>query len=251
MPTFNRKRLLSIGLKSISKQYIPWEYEIIVLNEYVEDGTREICEAYPNVKYILTRPNEKEETITWRVPGLVINHGVKQARGRFIILACPEMYHLDDRNIFNMIMPLLTNPKQLTYVEGLDDRAARFYNSVEANELLPFDINPSLGIYELNTKYPFFLALDKQQFMEIGGYDELFQEGYAWDDTDFVHRLVDSGCTYLKVSGKIIHLYHSRKRKGLEKSSESSELWTRNRDLYTAQYNVIKRNIGKEIGTLE
>src|ERR1039457_3161015 len=102
IPTFNRNELLKFGLRSISKQVCAFPYEIIILNEYVHDESGLIAQSH-NARYIRTRPNETKESISWRCPGYAINHGVKQAKGKYIIIACPEIFHCNPTNIQHLI----------------------------------------------------------------------------------------------------------------------------------------------------
>ena len=90
IPTFNRNELLKYGLTSISKQVTAFPYEIIILNEYIDDESSILAKQF-NARYIITRPEMTKETVSWRCPGYAINHGVKQAKGEYIIIACPEI----------------------------------------------------------------------------------------------------------------------------------------------------------------
>lgn len=249
IPTFNRNELLELGLSSLARQNIPWGYEILVLNEFVEDKSKELCQKYKNIRYISTRPNEKKETIKWRGPGYAINFGVKSAKYPTIILACPEVYHLDESNIKNMVEPLLTNPKLMTYTEGYDDKFGRILRLIkEEGKLTRFSVRERKGLRPLNTLYPFFLGMNKNEFIGIGGYDEDFQQGYCFDDTDFVNRMILNNCKYLKVPGEVVHLYHPRLRYNLP---ETKELWDKNKKLYTERFGKLVRNEGREWGVLD
>jgi glycosyltransferase involved in cell wall biosynthesis len=248
IPTFNRNELLEFGLQSLDRQIIPWDYEILVLNEFVEDESRKICKKYKNVKYVLTRPEENEKTIKWRGPGYAINFGVKLVKSPVVILACPETYHLDKNNVINIVEPLLKTPKLMTYTEGYDDKFSRILRLVrEEGEVSELNILERRGLRPLNTQYPFFLGMKRNEFISIGGYDEEFQGGYCWDDTDFVNRMVANGCKYLKVPGAVVHLYHPRLRYNL---LEVKKLWDKNEKLYKLKYGEIVRNKDKEWGVL-
>ena len=47
-----------------------------------------------NIRYIFTGMRNKEKLV-WRCPSFAINIGVKQSKADYIILTCPEIYHLD------------------------------------------------------------------------------------------------------------------------------------------------------------
>jgi glycosyltransferase involved in cell wall biosynthesis len=242
IPTFRRKELLKIGLQSLAYQNILWNYEIIVINENVEDGTKDICAVYPEIKYVLTRPKESTSTIKWRCPSKAINVGIKLAQAPNIILTCPEIYHLDINNIHNLVKPLLRSTKIITYNEGWDDRAGVVLQALRQGKTLD-----NLKMRPLNTEYPFCIGIKKEDFMAIGGYDEDFLEGYCFDDADWTKRMLLYGCKYFKVPGSIIHLYHSRLRYNL---SNTKKLWEKNEKLYMSRYGVIIRNQNKEWGVI-
>ena len=249
IPTFNRNELLELGLQSLDLQFISGKYEILVLNEYLEgDGSKEICLRHRNVKYILTRKNGTKENIKWRCPGMAINIGVKLSQFPNIIITSPEIYHFDRNNIRNIVEPLLSNSKLMVYTEGIDDRGGKILKALKFDgETYPQILNNKGKLTKLHTQYPFFMGINKEEFVNIGGYDERFQDGYCFDDTDYVSRMLLNGCNYLQVSGLIVHLYHSRLRLGLPKTKE---LWNRNEKLYAESYGSIVRNKGKEWGKL-
>jgi glycosyltransferase involved in cell wall biosynthesis len=240
IPTFNRNELLRIGLESISKQEIPCEYEIIILNEYVDDESRNVASKY-NARYILTRPNETLNSISWRCPCIAINHGVKQAKGEYIIIACPEIWHAFPINIKNLLDPISKEDKVVAILKGYDDNG-KVLSSVKSNKPVNYtDLNT------LQTEFPFFLAMRKSNFIAIGGYDEDFMKGFAFDDTNFVQRLKNYGCKYITVEGAIVHLFHPRLRYNLD---HVKTLWTRNKLMYESRLSAIVANVGQDWGKL-
>ena len=245
IPTFNRNELLKFGLKSISKQVTAFPYEIIILNEYVDDESKQLAEQF-NARYILTRPNETVSSISWRCPTIAINHGVKQARGKYIIIACPEIYHLQNNTIENLITPLVTNDKLVTYTKGIDD-TGNFLNSLRAN-VQENMLWQTAGNRPLNTEFPFFLAMCKSAFEIVGGYDIDFIHGFCWDDTNMVSRLKNSGYIFTQVSGTIVHIHHPRLRYNL---ADTQRLWKINEALYLARYQDKVANVGREWGLLD
>ena len=247
IPTFKRDELLKYGLDSISTLNIPWEYEIIVLDEFVGTSTEDLCKNYSHVRYIKTRPNETEDTIQWRAPGIAINHGVKQSRGSIIILACPEIYHLDKNNMINLVTPLLQSTGIVTHTQGYDDQDGDLLIALATKKTGDFNVTNHFGMRDLCTRYAFFLAMNKSDFEAIGGYDEDFQNGYCFDDTNFSQRLQNNGCQFTVVPGAIAHIYHKRLRYNLP---HIKELWYKNEALYLARIKDTVANAGKEWGKL-
>ena len=247
IPSFKRADLLDFGLQSLAKQDIPYSYEVIVLNDGIEDNTEEVCKKYEkrlNVKYIFTGQRNLNGDIKWRCPGFVFNIGVKEAKGEILILTCPEIFLLGDIGVIRMVEPILKNKKLLTIPDkARDDRDSVFLNKIKEN--VNFNrFSEQVKIYNtiknpLVVTLPFFMGMSKDEFIAIGGYDEDFV-GYCFDDTDFVARLIANGCTYHKIDLHVIHLYHSRHRYGLP---EIMKKWKYNQKLWEEKEKNIQDHI--------
>ena len=247
IPSYKRADLLFYGLDSLSKQTIKSSYEVIVLNDGVRDDTAKICNLFKdrlNIRHIFTGHRNSPEPV-WRIPGFAINIGARMARGRSMIIMCPEIYILDDC-IQTIIDTLRKNPHALIITDGKDDQDENFLKKVKEKE----SINRLLDLYPsmpgLNTDLPFFFGLNTQSFIEIGGYDEDFI-GNCWDDQDIVKRLHQNGGKHKKIDFRVVHLYHSRLRYDAKKVKE---LWDYNKKLYDEKFGTITRNVGKNWGSL-
>lgn len=247
IPTFNRNELLKLGMASLAKQQVTFSYEIIILNEYVDDESREIAQQY-NARYILTRPKMTLNNVVWRCPGLAINHGVKQSKGQYIVLTCPEIFHIHSNNLESIIQPLQTNHRLITHTNGYDDLNGFALEAVKTNPNDTVRVFNLCCMNELYTKNAFFIAMNKNEFYYIGGYDEDFQAGFAYDDTNFSNRLTNNGNPYLKVPGSFVHLYHPRIRLNLD---NKDELWNKNRLLHQTKFHERFANHGREWGVLD
>ena len=106
-------------------------------------------------------------------------------------------------------------------------------------------LNPAMA--PLCTDYPFFMGLNKNIVISIGGYDEEFV-GYAYDDTDFARRLKQYGLKVIKLPSKVVHLFHIRTRPGIP---DLNSKLAYNRHLYDTRNNIIRRNIDKDWGKLD
>ncbi|MBU0580294.1 MAG: glycosyltransferase family 2 protein, partial [Candidatus Margulisbacteria bacterium] len=201
---FMRPHLLKWCLLSLTKQKILSPYEIIVVNDGLEDETSFVCKSYPNlpIKYIFTG-NRNYPQLKWRVPGYAINIGVKHARGNKIIIGCAEMFLMDNL-VQKIIYHLYENPKNIVITQGKDDQQGKFLKHLVNSNGNSTDQNYDILSMQLNTKFPFFLGLTKKVFFDIGGYDEDFT-GYCYDDADFVDRLVKNGGTYLQLPCRVVH----------------------------------------------
>jgi glycosyltransferase involved in cell wall biosynthesis len=253
MPTFKRFHLLKWGLSSLSTQKMPSEYEILVLNEGLpDDKTEDVCKEFTNlnIKYMFTGQRNLTGEMKWRTPCYPINIGIKQAKGDFIIITCPEIYHLDEC-ISPMVTALEKNPKQMVVTKGKDDWAEDFLQYLEIRDAR----NKEQELFEyyrltyaLTTTLPFFMAMSRSEVTEIGGYDEDFGTGICFDDANFVDRMLTKGNAYRNFGLRIVHLYHPRLNYKLE---EIQILWKKNEALYNTRKGTIYANQNREWGVLD
>jgi glycosyltransferase involved in cell wall biosynthesis len=238
IPCYFRSQLLKWGLESISQQKINYDYEILILNDGLPDETEKICDFYKNrlnIRYYFTGERNLKET-KWRIPGIVFNKGVELANGNIIILSSPEIFHLNNDSINQLVKPLETQSKILVIPDGKDDYVGKFLSYLEKN-YPPIDENYLSEVtMKLDTLLPFCMAMKKQDFLDIGGFDVNFAEGYCFDDNDLVKRLTQNGCNYFRVPIKVVHLFHPRfptQRIGLK---NIKELYERNWQLFKRKF---------------
>jgi GT2 family glycosyltransferase len=242
IPSFKRPNLLKWGLFSLSQQKTKYPFEVIVLNDGIEDETEAICNSYKdklNIRYIFTgQRNEKEEH--WRIPGYAINIGAKLAVGDVIILMCPEIYIIDNC-LQDMIEIMIRNKKSIAITSGFHEKHNLYAKELDSTGKLT--LQPS-NMTPLDTELPFFMAIDREDFISIGGYDEDFI-GYCWDDNDIVSRLKLNKGIITKINAKVVHLNHPK----LDYNKNNiMELWKYNKKLYDERKNIIVRNKNKVWG---
>jgi len=246
--TYQRVHLLRWGLYSLSLQTMPFDFETIVVNDGIQDETENICMEFKeklNINYIFTGQRNSDTKQVWRVPSFAINIGVKQASGDILVLCCAEMFHVN-QTIDMLTRPILDNPKLLGIPMGKDDREGTLLESLNKNNGI-FDSAAFNNSINLNTRMPFLMALHRSQFLEIGGYDEDFV-GIAYDDRDFIDRLLGNGCHYYLTEAVTVHLYHPRAN-GYYEGIGPSE-WDYNKNLYFSRSGKLVRNEGREWGIL-
>lgn len=245
--TFKREKLLFWGLDSIAKQDNPYKTEVIVLNDGVEDESENICKQFEDrldINYIFTASN-KESLDKWRVPGFALNIGAKKAKGDYLFISCAEMFHFNDC-IKLMTEELIMKPKILAIPNGRDDLDSNFLTRV-----MQTDGNPNISDFNrcgaLNVLIPFLMGCSKENYFEIGGYDEDFI-GVGFEDNDFVERMISSGCKYFNTEAVAVHLYHPRVHGHNNNTIRQGMIL--NQNLLVSRRGTIKRNIGKEWGVL-
>jgi len=247
VPSYMRSHLLRWNLWSLSRQVIPHAYEIIILNDGIEDDTTKLCSSYKeklNIKYFFTGQRNRNGLV-WRIPGYAINIGVKQSDGDIIILCCAEMFHMNNSiQLISAIFEQDDSDKIISIPQAKDDNGLflrHLESDCESVGTLDYVRQPKLD----NVRFPFFMAMRRESFIDIGGYDEDFT-GTDFDDTDFVRRLVHNGCEYKETNAMVVHLWHPR----LPMSAERKPRYDYNQKLYNDRENIIVRNVGREWGIL-
>jgi len=248
IPSYKRCHLLKWGLWSLARQSFPFEFETILLNDGILDNTEDLGEQNKerlNLKYIFTGKRNLDGKMLWRVPGYALNIGVKQSTGDVIVFCCAEMFHLN--NTIELITSIYNSPgneKTLAMPQAKDDNGT-FLKHVEYTggciNLNEYNKQPPL----INVKFPFFLAMMKKEFVDIGGYDEDFT-GTDYDDEDLVMRLLDNGCSHAESEALAIHLWHPR----LTMTRERIPRFNHNKALFEQRRGVITRTVDREWGVL-
>lgn len=188
-----------MGTFSLAKQAMPVEFETIVLNDGIDDETESICRQYKeqlNIRYVFTGQRNLDGQIKWRVPGFAINIGARLSKGKVLIISCAEMFHLNDC-IAHLTFPVLVNQKRLSIPIARDDQDASFLRKLETTDG-KFDFVEFYNNYpHLNIRLPFLMAVSREEFFAIGGYDEDFI-GIGYDDNDLVLRLQKTDAVIIK-----------------------------------------------------
>lgn len=254
IPTFQRADLLDLGLRSLRWQETNIAHEIIVVNDGQEqDRTRAVCDKY-GARYIFSG-HRNTNGLKPRCPGFAINIGAKLATGDVLILTCPEVYHPHVDSLHKILTPLIHGDKRLTTPETVVDD---FTGSVLA-KARDFELTPAAwesekrkfteakangGPFMAHRDMPFFMGMQRGEFIAIGGYDEDFT-GIAADDNDLVDRLRANGNSYYHVETEIVHLFH-----GLKNYNMQSDAYRHNVDLWQSRAGQLVRNDGREWGKL-
>ena len=257
LPSFNRPKLLNYGLSSLAQQFIPYNFELIILNDGLNNGEVEkVCEPYKNklnIRCIFTGQRNTPDNIKWRIPGFAFNIGIKQAKGSIIVLTQSEIFHLRKNNMLTLInlfklnSEKVENKKIITYPFTLkDDIKEGYLKELNENNGNPIEFIDYNKLSNLKSEYLFFMAFYKSEFIRIGGFVEDFT-GNCWDDEDMIHRFKLDGFSFIKRDIKAIHLYHPRLN---YKSKEVMERWHYNKKLFDKRHNLVIRNQDKDWGKL-
>lgn len=236
--SYLRSHLLKWNLASLAGQQIPFSFETIVLNDGLPDESEQLCRRYEsqlNIRYFFTGQRNQPGHMVYRVPGFALNIGARLARGEIIIISCAEMFHLN-QTMAHLVKPLQYDAKLLTTSIGMDDDGSFLANLEKSGGCS--DRNAYCSIYpRLNTRLPFLMAINRQEFLNIGGYDEDLI-GFAYDDDDLIDRLLFNGCNIYLTQAQTIHLFHHRH---FQDHGNSPEMLY-NAQLYRSRKGKILRN---------
>lgn len=170
MSTWNRAPLLARGLASIYAQKYK-NLEVVVVDDGSTDDTKEICQQYP-VKYIYNSAPDR-----WKCPGKAQNIGIRNATHDIIILQSPEVIHLDETTIHDLVTAVADNEKRWVMAHVLREHAGKSPELVSG--------------LKVQHRWAYFLcALWKKWLLEIRGVDEDYVAG-GYEDNDLADRLID------------------------------------------------------------
>jgi len=205
MAYYNRQDLLNKTMESIRKSSIT-NYELIIVDD--ASDTLVVC---PEARILRIEKDKK----WWTNPCVPYNMGFKMATGDVIIIQNPECYHIGD--ILNYVKE---NIKSNTYL------SFGCY-AINNNETINFQDghNPTIGDYVFTVKtrngwynhsihrpmaYHFCSAIMRKDLDRVGGFDERYAKGVAFDDDDFIRTIKGIGMEVQVINNPyVIHQFHT------------------------------------------
>lgn len=251
IPTFERNHLLKWNLAGLARQELS-DIEVFVLDDRFEPDTEcsKLVEEFSgkfDVRYIHTGQTKTDNY--WRIPGFPINIGAQLASGEQIVICCAEIYH-QNNTVELVVEPLERNPAMLTIPhgrrEGVRGKVQQWLTQEDRSLSTEDFDNLSRS---LKVRYPFFMGINREIFMHIGGYDEDFT-GIASDDDDLIGRLCRNGGGHYQTEARVVHLDHTKDRKGNGLDKTLEERKKHNRTLWIQRRGQVIRNKGREWGKL-
>lgn len=225
---YNRRALFLTSLKSIARS--PWkkDLEIIVVDDASVE--REQIDDVPSlfdldITVLKVNPAEK----WWRNSCIPFNIGFNRARGDIVIIQNPECVHLGD-----ILGTALRSTKPNTYLNfgcySADEELTRKVSLVDYSkpavdvtlrQILEPLVNRGTvddgeaGWYNHSTYKPnklhFCSAITRTDLEQLGGFDERYANGIAFDDNDLLTRIIRKGMKVKMVDSPfVIHQFHGR-----------------------------------------
>ena len=222
---YNRKKLFINTLESIKKQLNnSVSLEVIAVDDASDENERleDLTVEYPFLKIIRLEKQHK-----WYLNACIpFNIGFKEAKGDIIIFQNPECLHFG--NIIEYTIKNLNSKNYLSFgcysidehvtdnISILLDTPNEINNIIQENNVANNFSDGSNCWYNHSTirpvGYHFCAAISRDNLYDLGGFDERYALGVAYDDDELLHRIKLK--LKLKIVDKeiVLHQYHYNKK---------------------------------------
>jgi glycosyltransferase involved in cell wall biosynthesis len=106
IPTYNEAQTIKEILRQIKAVKLPWQKEIIVVDDYSTDQTPQILKKITGIKFIRHSHNQGK--------GSAIRTGIKQATGDYIIIQDADLEY-DPREYQLLLQPVIDGKAKVVY----------------------------------------------------------------------------------------------------------------------------------------
>lgn len=249
MAAHNRKTLLERTLQTIALSAHK-DLEVICCDDASDEGERleSLTTNYPFLKVIRVEPENKY----YCNPCIPYNITFKAAIGDIVIIQNPENFWLNDigRYVNEAIRP---NDYLVFGCYALDEETTKKVFNITVGETnwqedtlvtigpMNHKIGPS-GYYQHSKYRPeyfhFCSAMYRKDLEELGGFDERYANGIAYDDGELLARIRRKGMKIIPVDDlMVVHSFHPA-------HSSNQVLVAKNHNLF---YNVTLRESGFKV----
>ena len=243
----NRKKIFIRTLESFEKSNFN-NFEVIAVDDCSHDDERleDLVERFPFLKIIRLEKKDK-----WYVnPCVPFNIGFKHTLGDKIIIQNPECLHSDD--ILSFVNDNLTDNNYFSFgcyslseiqtsaVLQLDNFKSFINHETYKKSSVSFDGDEGWynhSIYRPKS-YHFCTAITKKDLDELGGFDERFANGVAFDDDELIHRIRLKLNVVFFDDLVSLHLWHYGRDKNstvtnrINMDNKFWEMWNKNNYLF-------------------
>jgi len=245
IPYYNRLEHLYFTLRTFENWNTKEDVEIIIVNDASNDDKNPsliIDKFNLNINLIEIKKEEKK----WINPCHCFNIGFKEAKGEIIIIQSPECFHLGpviDTAVKHVtsdnyvLFPCKSVPADVT--EKLWTVKDSTILQKELNRILQ-PIKQKTGCWYHHPKhnptcYHFLSAINRKTLLdELGGFDERYARGCAFDDNEFITRIKRSPLEIIQLSSLDcigVHQWHPKIHSGNCKD----EVWQNNWRIFLGQ----------------
>ena len=224
---YNRKLAFWRTLKTIEKSEFK-DFEFIVVDDASDYDQRveDFAAKFKFMKLIRIELKDKKHIN----PCIPFNIGFGKARGDMVIIQNPECMHMGD--VLSFVANNSMDNQYLVFsCYSLGETTSNKLGSVDFNlpmmDFEPAVINAIGGFVNRNCDYTsrydswfahpihrqayfnFCTSMTMKDLRDLGGFDERFADGHAFDDTDLVSRIQKKGMKIEMVEKPFcIHQYH-------------------------------------------
>lgn len=204
---YNRKEALYRTLKTVEKSSFK-NFEFIIVDDASDRSHRieDLAEEFDFIKLVRIEPKDKHHIN----PCIPFNLGFSFVTGDIVIIQAPECLHMGD--VLDFVSNNFKDNQYLVFsCYSLDELMSAKLNLVDFNlplmELEESIVNTlgafrndgceSVGRYNswfVHSIYRpvhlnFLVSMLTKDLLDLGGFDESFAKGYAFEDTDFIYRI--------------------------------------------------------------
>ena len=202
---YNRQALLDKTLESLDKSQVK-DYELIL----VDDASAEplVCDR---AKIIKVEKGDKWYTCS----AVAFNRGMREATGDVIIIQNPECYHAGDilsytkehikPNVYLSFGCYAINREEtMAFHDGVMPQLHnRVFTGSDRNGWYNHTVHRPVA-------YHFCCAIMRKDLDRMGGFDERYARGVAFDDDDLIRRIKNRGMAVKIIDNPYtIHQYHT------------------------------------------
>lgn len=214
MPYYKRASLISTLISFLHHYTNRNDYEVILIEDIrnfeSEEHHGKLLEIISdfknrlNIKYIF-------DGLRSYNPSKKFNMGYVASAGQFIVITNPEVFHesnillgLDKEFSIDPNLYIVCSCKNVQYENQIFNR----FEDCNYRPGLPQWYQHSI---EINRLYHFCSAMSREGYKRVGGFDERYCSGIAYDDDCFVARVKANGITIKPVDDLVtIHIDHNR-----------------------------------------
>jgi hypothetical protein len=217
MPYWERRAATRATLKGFNALYDPEEVEVILVDDGSPTQPWEDESIYPNLKVIRL----PEKTVA-KCPTLPLNVAREHASHDVLAISFPECRHIDQT--LKHMWEVLKDEREVV--------SARVWcETLKIWLASEFFFNPSQEIPP-GTALNFCVMMHASLWDEVGGFDEDYRDGQAFDDNDFLRRILRVGGRYSFAQGARAN--HTRG--GGATSEWPAGAWARNRAIFLSKW---------------
>lgn len=234
--SYNNADLTRQCIESIVERTTYPNYELIVVDNASQDGTRDMLRALQrqirNLKLIINDTN--------RGFAAANNQGIAQAEGEYVVLLNNDTVVTNDwleallRHLKNQQIGLVG---PVTNSIGNEAKIAVDYSDLrDMHEFAARHTVENAGRhFDISVLAMFCVAMRREVFNEIGALDEAFGVG-MFEDDDYCRRLHSAGYRTVCAEDSFVHHYGQASFKKLIDSGEYQAIWDRNQAYFESKW---------------